>query len=118
MHIDTDLIFDEIVGFEFYHKCEVKAVINDKVKCEDGEILEFYENIEYLVEDYDEIIVLRRKQTTYELEQFKDHCINVGDLTLVSYIEENIEKAKSKGYVESYACIHDDTFYELHSFSL
>lgn len=46
MLIDVNMIFDEIVGYAFYHKTEVKSVIGDKVKCIDDEIIEFYEDVE------------------------------------------------------------------------
>jgi len=77
MLIDTDLLFDELEGYAFYHKCEVKAAIDEKVKCEDGEVLEFYEDIDYVFDEFDEVIVFKRKQTLQELESFKN------------YIEEN-----------------------------
>ncbi len=118
MYIDTDLLFDDLVGYEFYHKCEVKAAIGDRLKCEDGEVLEFSEDVEYLMDEYDEIIVFKRKQTVNELEQLKKHCEENGNLDLISYIESNMEIAKRSGAFESYACVHNDTFYDLYAFSL
>lgn len=117
MLIDTDLLFDDLVGFEFYHQCEVKAVIDDKVKCDDGEILEFYENIEYLIEKYDQILILKRRQTLEDLEGFKSFLIERNNSELLKSVEANIEVARRVGVYETFACVHDDTFYDLHSFS-
>ncbi|ABX50449.1 hypothetical protein Sbal195_3287 [Shewanella baltica OS195] len=116
MLIDTDLIFDEIQGYEFYHKCEVKAVIDDKVKGEDGELFEFYENIEYLIEEFDEIIVLRKKLTLMELEDFRDYIEKKGDIEIVKTIDRQIEEAKLTGIYITFACLHNDSFYDLHVF--
>ena len=116
MLIDTDLIFDEIQGYEFYHKCEVKAVIDDKVKGEDGEILEFYENIEYLIEEFDEVIVLRKKLTLMELEDFRDYIEKKGDIKILKTIDKQIEEAKLAGAYITFACLHNDSFYDLHVF--
>lgn len=116
MLIDTDLLFDDIQGYEFYHKCEVKAVIDDKVKGEDGELLEFYENIEYLIEEFDEVIVLRKKMTLKELEDFRAYLKKQDDTQIIKTIDAQIEDAKINGVYVTFACIHDESFYDLHSF--
>ncbi|CAM3820103.1 MULTISPECIES: hypothetical protein [Pseudoalteromonas] len=113
MLIDTDLLFDDLVGFEFYHQCEVKAVIDDKVKCDDGEILEFYENIEYLIEEYDQILILKKRQTLEDQEGFKSFLIERNNSELLKSVEANIEVARRDGVYETFACVHDDTFYDL-----
>lgn len=117
MLIDTDVLFDELEGYAFYHKCEVKAVINDKVKCEDGEVLEFYEDIEYIIDEFDEILILKRVHTLQDLERFKSHMNESADANLLTTLEEHIEIARKDGAYETFACIHNDSFYDLHSFS-
>lgn len=117
MLIDTDLLFDELEGYAFFHKCEVKAVIDEKVKCEDGEVLEFYEDMEYILDEFDEIIVLKKKQTLNDLEAFKAFLIETNKNELIASVESSIEIARRDGAYETFACVHDDTFYDLHGFS-
>jgi hypothetical protein len=118
MLIDTDLLFDELVGYEFYHKSEVKAVIDEKVKCDDGEVLEFYESVEYIIEEYDDLIIMKRKQTIQELIEFKEYLNEKSDLELIESVDTQIKEAQQNGAYEAFACLHNDTIYDLYSFSL
>lgn len=116
MLIDTDLLFDDLQGYEFYHKCEVKAVIEEKVKGDDGELLEFFDNIENEIEEFDEIIVLRKRMTLHELENLRSYVEKEGDLKIVKSIDFKIEEAKVNGVFTSFACVHNDLFYDLYDF--
>lgn len=75
MLVDLDLIFDDKIGYGFYHKTEVKAVIGDKVKCIDDEVIEFYEDVECSMHEYDDIIILQEKESESELKAFKEYLI-------------------------------------------
>ena len=113
-----DVLFDELIGYEFYHKAEVTAVIEDKVKCEDGAVLEFMEDVSYAIDEFDELIVLRKRQTVEELSEFKEFLMERDETNLIESIERQIDVAKEKGVYTTYACICNDTFYDLFSFTL
>lgn len=118
MYVDMDVLFDELVGYELYHKAEVTAVIHDKVKCEDGSVLEFMEDVSYAIDEFDELIVLRKKQSVEELSEFKEFLKEKGETNLIESIERQIDEAKQNGVYITYACVCNDTFYDLFSFTL
>ncbi len=105
MLLDADLLFEDLVDFAFYRKSE------------DGEVLEFYEDVEYEIDEFDDIIILKRKETLKELESLRAFALDKNDPDLIATIDRRIEIANKEGVYESYACVHDDRFYDLHSFS-
>lgn len=118
MLVDLDLIFDDIIGYGFYHKTEVKAVIGDKVKCMDDEVIEFYEDVECSVHEYDDIIILQKKESASELKEFKEYLIAENLNHLIEKVDEKVEIAKREGYFISYMAICNDEALDVYSFSL
>lgn len=135
-----DLIFDEIIGHELYHKTKVKAVIGDKVKCMDDELIEFYEDVEWAVNEYDDIIILKNKESESELKTLKellsienkkellesDNCNLLGYESLapedIKFLTEQVnwklEVAIRNGFFTSYVAVCNNKCFGVYSFSL
>jgi len=116
MLIDTDLLFDDLTGYEFYHKGNAKAVIDEKVKLFDSSTLTFCERVEYLIEECDELIILRSRQTIEDIERFISFLIDIGEPHLTALPEQNLEVARRDGVYETFTCLHNGKVYDLDSF--
>lgn len=118
MFIDLDLIFDDLIGYAFYHKTEVSAVIGDKIKCADGEVVEFFDNVEYSIDDFDEIVIFEKKETVAELEEFLKFLVENNNNDLVKTVKGKIEEANRSGIYRSYIALCNDEIYHIYDFSL
>ena len=117
MLIDLDLFFDDLVDYAFFHKTEVESVIGDRVKCVDGEVLDFYEDVEHLLSEFDDIVVLRRRQSLATLIQLRDFVLTKNLADTVDHIDRLIDIAKREGEVVDYIVIVNDSVMSLHKFS-
>lgn len=118
MLIDTDLVFDDLEGYAFFHKAEISAIIEDKVKCADGEIIEFLDSVECSFSEGDEIIILEKKETPEELKSFYNFCKKQGNQEILPLIEKRMDAANEFGVYKSYIALFDDQTYEVYSFRL
>lgn len=118
MYIDTDLTFDQLEGYAFFHRTEIKAIIEDKIKCIDDEIVEFIDNVEYNLDEGEEIIILEKKETTQELRKFYEFCENQRRSELLPVIAERIKEAELNGAYKDYIAIVDNNVYDVLNFQL
>ncbi|MGB5855286.1 MAG: hypothetical protein WBH20_08525 [Oceanisphaera sp.] len=118
MLIDLDLVYDDLIGYAFYHRTEVKAVIGDKVKCADDEVIEFYDDVEFSISDFDDIVILEKKETIAELESFIDFLMDNDGDDLVEIAKSKIEKAKPTGVHLSYIALCNDEVFDIYDFSI
>jgi len=75
----TEMIYDEIEGFSFIFRGTVEKVLDDVVRCDDGAKIQFFEDMEYLISEFDEIYILEQRSSVKELEDLKKYCESVDD---------------------------------------
>jgi hypothetical protein len=120
MYLDLDLVYDEIQGWEIFHLLEVNAVIDNKVKGDAGEVIEFYEEVDSIIDDFEDILLLKKKESVPEIIELRDYIEKTDgkDCEAIDVLNQRLKIAEKDGAFESFGCVHNDTFYLLHDLSL
>lgn len=116
MYVDIDMLFDDLEGYAFQEKTTVSAVIKDSVKCEDDSVLRFYEDIDYSISEYDDLVLLRRRTCIGELRTQKTYFDSNQDersRDILNEIERRIEIAESTGHYDDYKILCNDSVFDV-----
>lgn len=116
MIIDINSIFDELVDYSFHHLTEVKAVVDNKVKCIDGELIEFIDPVDDLIFEYDEVVILAQKTSSVELKSILSG-LEDNQKELIEEFERRIRVADKNGFYLTYAVLVNDVVEPVVDFS-
>lgn len=116
MYVDVGALFDQIFGHELFNLSEVVAVVSDKVKCADGTVLEFLEDVDGQICEGDDILVLRQRLARKELEEVRESMRCKNDWSLDDVLTQQIAEAEREGFSISYSAVVNDEIYPLLDF--
>lgn len=119
MLMSVTVDFDELFGYEIDGTATVDRVVANVLRLDNGDTYQLDEDVDYMVNDFDEVLILRSAYTIARLEESKAKVLANSALTeeqKAQSLKSNEEMAahvrRSGGELIFYKLIINDTIYD------
>jgi hypothetical protein len=111
--------FDELAGYEIEGTATVDRVVSHVVRLDNGDTYQFDEDVEYLVNELDDVLILKSVYTLARLEESRNRALSLSFLPeedRARSLESNDNMAalvrRNGGELIFYKLIINDTIYD------
>jgi hypothetical protein len=111
--------FDELAGYEIEGTAAVDRVVSHVVRLDNGDTYQFDEDVEYLVNEFDDVLILKSVYTLARLEESRNRALSLSFLPeedRVRSLETNDNMAalvrRNGGELIFYKLVINDTIYD------